>query len=86
MTCCNNHSNISWAFLSVGVLSYKITSLPRLINFIKNLIDWNRLKKFMHVRVYVKCMHTNFSGRGLSGFGDIATFKNDQNSLFDHGL
>ena len=44
----------------------------------KNLIDWNRLKKFMHVRVYVKCMHTNFGGRGLSGFGDIVTFKNSQ--------
>ena len=29
----------------------------------KNLINWNRLKKFMHVRVYVKCMHTNFGGR-----------------------
>ena len=52
----------------------------------KNLIDWNRLKKFMHVRVYVKCMHTNFGGRGLSGFRDIATFKNGQISLSDHGL
>ena len=52
----------------------------------KNLIDWNQLKKFMHVRVYVKCMHTNFGGRGLSGFGDIATFKNSQISLSDHGL
>ena len=52
----------------------------------KNLIDWNRLKKFMHVGVYVKCMHTNFGGRGLSDFGDIATFKNGQISLFDHGL
>ena len=45
----------------------------------KNLIVWNCLKKFMHVRVYIKCMHTNFGGRGLSGFGDIATFKNGQN-------
>ena len=52
----------------------------------KNLIDWNQLKKFMHVRVYVKCMHTNFGGRGLSGFGDIATFKNSQISLSNHGL
>ena len=52
----------------------------------KNFIDWNRLKKFMHVGVYVKCMHTNFGGCGLSGFGDIATFKNSQISLSDHGL
>ena len=30
-------------------------------------------------------MHTNFGGRSLSGFGDIATFKNGQISLSDHG-
>ena len=44
----------------------------------KNLIDRNRPKKFMHVGIDVKCMHTNFGGRGLSSFGDIATFKNGQ--------
>ena len=44
----------------------------------KNLIDRNRPKKFMHVEIDVKCMHTNFGGRGLSSFGDIATFKNGQ--------
>ena len=52
----------------------------------KNLIEWNRLKKFMQVGIDVKCMHTNFGGRDLSGFGDIATFKNGQISLSDHGL
>ena len=36
----------------------------------KNSIDRNRLKKFMQVGIDVKCMHTNFGGRGLSGFGD----------------
>ena len=36
----------------------------------KNSIDWNRLKKFMQVGFDVKCMHTNFGGCGLSGFGD----------------
>ena len=36
----------------------------------KNSIDQNRLKKFMQVGIDVKCMHTNFCGRGLSGFGD----------------
>ena len=36
----------------------------------KNLIDQNRLKKFMQVGIDVKCMHTNFGGRGLFGFGD----------------
>ena len=52
----------------------------------KNLIVWNRLKKFMQVDIDVTCMYTNFGGSGLYGFGDIATFKNGQFSLSDHGL
>ena len=36
----------------------------------ENLIDRNQLKKFMHVGIDVKCMHTNFGGSGLFGFGD----------------
>ena len=52
----------------------------------KNLIDRNRLKKLMQVGVDVKCMHTNFGGNNLSSFGDIATLKNGQISLSDHGL
>ena len=47
----------------------------------KNLIDWNRLKKFMQVGVNVTCMYTNFGGCSFSNFGDIATFKNGQISL-----
>ena len=39
----------------------------------KNLIDRNRLKKFMQVGVDVMCMYTSFGGRGL--------FKNGQISL-----
>ena len=52
----------------------------------KNLINWNRLKKFMQVRIDESCMCTDFGGRGLSGFGDTATLKNSQISLSDHGL
>ena len=52
----------------------------------KNLIDRNRLKKFMQVWIDVKCMHTNFGGCGLFGFGDTATLKNGQFSLSRHGL
>ena len=37
----------------------------------------------MHVGVDVTCMHTNFGWCGLFGFGDIATLKNGQISLFD---
>ena len=52
----------------------------------KNSINWNRLKKFMQVGIDVKCMHTNFDWCGYLSFGDIATFKNGQFSLSDHGL
>ena len=41
----------------------------------KNLIDWNWLKKIMQVSVDVTYIHTNFGGRDLFNFGDIATFK-----------
>ena len=40
------------------------------LSFKKNLIDRNQLKKFMQVGIDVTCMHTNFGGRGFSGFGD----------------
>ena len=40
----------------------------------KNLIDWNRLKKFMQVGIDVKFMHTDFGGCGFFSFGDMATF------------
>ena len=52
----------------------------------KNLIDWNRLKKFMQIRMDVTCTHTNFGGRDLSSFGDIVTLKNGQFSLSEDGL
>ena len=40
----------------------------------KNLINRNRLKKFMQVGIDVKFMHTNFGGCDFFGFGDMATF------------
>ena len=52
----------------------------------KNSIDRNRLKNFIQVGIDVTCMHTNFGGRSFFGFRDIATFKNGQISLSDHGL
>ena len=52
----------------------------------KNSINRNWLKKFMQVVVDAKYMHTNFGGCDFSGFGDIATFKNGQISLSEHGL
>ena len=52
----------------------------------KILIDQNRLRKFMQVEIDVTFMYTNFGGCVLFGFGDIATFKNGQISLSDHGL
>ena len=52
----------------------------------KNLIDRNRPKKFMQVRIDVTCMYTNFGGCGLFGFRDTVTLKNGQISLSTHGL
>ena len=52
----------------------------------KNSMDQNRLKKFLQVGIDAKCMHTNFGGCDLFGFGDTDTFKNGQISLSDHGL
>ena len=52
----------------------------------KNSMDRSQLKKFKQVGIDIKCMHTNFGGCDLFGFGDTATFKNDQISLSDHGL
>ena len=40
----------------------------------------------MQVGVDVTYMHTNIGEYDLSGFGDIATFKNSQISLSIHGL
>ena len=40
----------------------------------------------MQVGVDVTCMCIDFGGRDLFSFGDIATFKNGQISLSDHGL
>ena len=48
----------------------------------KNLIDWNRFKKFMQVGIVVKCMHTDFGGHGLFGFLDMATLQNRPNFPF----
>ena len=52
----------------------------------KILIDQNQLKKFMQVCIDITCMYTNFGGRDFSGFRDIATLKNNEISLSDHGL
>ena len=49
---------------------------------LKNLIDWNRLKKFIQVGTDVTCMYTSFGGRGLPGFGDMATFQKRLNFPF----
>ena len=87
------HTNLVGVFFSVSeILQLSKTAKFPLLTMdyspwsSKKLIDWNRHKKFMQVRIDVKCMHTNFGGRGLSSFGDIATFKNGQISFFDHRL
>ena len=78
------HTNFGGCGLSSFVLS-KTPKFPSPWSS-KNLIDWNQLKRFMQIGTDVKYIHTNFGGCGYSGFGDIATFKNGQFSLSDHGL
>ena len=74
---------VAYAVSEILLLS-KTTKFPLVtMDFSKNLIDRNRLKKFMQVGIDVKCMHANFGGRSLSSFGDIATFKNGQISPSD---
>ena len=41
----------------------------------RNLINRNRLRKFMQVGLDVTCMYANFGGCGFSGFGDTTTLK-----------
>ena len=48
----------------------------------KNLIDQNRLNKFMQVGIDVKCMHANFGGYGFFGLGDMAFFQKRPNFPF----
>ena len=83
--------------MGVAILVSEILLLSKMTNFpfltmdyspwsSKNLIGQNRLKKFMHIGIDVKCKHTNFGGYALSGFGDTVTFKNGQISLSNHGL
>ena len=50
----------------------------------ENLIDRNRLKKFMQVGIDVKYMHTNFGGRGLSGFRDKTSLWSIKVEKFNH--
>ena len=52
----------------------------------KNLIDRNRLKKFVQVGVDETYMHTNFGGCGFPSFGDTETLKNGQISFPTHWL
>ena len=81
---CRHSSFVDIATFKKGQISLSDHGLYHGHQKSKNLIIWNRLKKFMQVEVNVLCMHTNFDGCRHSGFGDIATFKNGQISLSDH--
>ena len=93
---CEMHGNqFLWAWLlrfrryCLFLFAFKTAKFPfRTMDYSpwssKNLIDWNRTKKFMQIRIDELCMCTNFGGCDLFGFGDTATFKNGQISLSDH--
>ena len=76
---CHVHSHQFWCARSLRFRRYGYLSKTAKFPFrgmdyspwsSKNLINRNWLKKFMQAGIDVKCMHTNFGGRGLSGFGD----------------
>ena len=75
---CHMHVHWSWWAWLLWFRRYRYTQKWPNFPFdpwsSKNLIDCNRLKKFMQVGIDELCMCTNFGGRSLSGFGDIATF------------
>ena len=50
----------------------------------KNLIDRNRLKKFMQVGIDVKYMYTSFGGCGLFGFRDKISLWSIKVEKFNH--
>ena len=82
----NSHQKCDLSLVSEILLPSKMPIFP--------FRQWTKsmaIKKFNRSELVQKkldetCMHTNFGGRALSGFGDIATFKNGQISLSDHGL
>ena len=53
---------------------------------VKKLNQLELVQKIMQIGIDVTCMHTNFGGRELTGFEDIATFKNSQISLSTHTI
>ena len=86
VTCmCTNFGGCDFFGFGDNITSQKRQNFPFDPWSSKNLIDQNQLKKFMQIGVDVTYMHTNFGGHDLSGFGDIATFKNGQISLPTHG-
>ena len=91
VTCMNTNFGGCGLFGFRDTILSKTTKFPfRIMDYSswssKNLINRNRLKKFMQVDIDVTCMYTNFGGCGLFGFGDTNTLKNDQIFLSDHGL
>ena len=48
----------------------------------KNLMNRNRLKKFIQLGVNVTCMYISLGGCGLADFGDIDTFQKWPNFPF----
>ena len=90
---CHVHVHQFWLAWSLWFLRYGYLSKTAKFPFRgmdyspwswKNLIDRNRLKKFMQVGIDIMCMHTSFGGRGLLDFGDKLALKISQFSLSDH--
>ena len=80
-------SEIKLAPILVGVVSLGFGDKISLVHVSgKILIDWNRLKKFMQAGINVNACTASFGGRGLSGFGDMATYQKRPNYPFRKNL
>ena len=77
--------SVASPLLEILLLS-KTAKIPFLSMVIKKFNRSESAQKFIQVGIDVACMYNNFGERGLSTFGDIATFKNGQISLSDNGL
>ena len=80
------HSNYSQTHTDTLTLGANNKVLDTGTTTLKVFQKMKSAQKIMQVGVNVTCMHTDFGGCDLSGFRDIATFKNGQISLSTHGL
>ena len=79
-------SPVSEILLLPKTVKFPFQSMGYIVHGHQKINCLKSAQKFMHVRVDEVCIHTNFGGCDFSSFRDIATSKNGQISLSEHGL